>query len=155
MFKAPVRFKVDETKAIIIAKIFLDLISHRRWLVSMPEYQLPRNLAHGSQEHALYLTYVISIDYMTNAEKLWSKARGAYELYPEKFTPEKILEASENSLRVFLRGLGARFDSSAAKTWKEVKHCKGHNKTASYKTHLSHLTELCSHIRSFTVILLR
>ena len=56
----------------------------------MPEYQLPRNLKAESREHALYLTYIISIDYMTDAEKLWSKARGAYELYPERFTPENF-----------------------------------------------------------------
>jgi len=34
------------------------------------------------------LTYVISIDYMVDAEKLWQRARRAYELRPENFTPE-------------------------------------------------------------------
>jgi len=96
------------------------LIGRRHWLVSMPEYQLPRNLQAGSREHALYLTYVISIDYMTDAEKLWSKARGVYELYPERFTPEKILAISERTLQIFLRGLGARFSFYAAKTWKKI-----------------------------------
>jgi hypothetical protein len=86
----------------------------------MPEYQLPRNLAAGSREHALYLTYVISIDYMTDAEKLWSKARGAYELYPERFTPGKISTVSERTLEAFLRRLGARYAPSAVKTWKKI-----------------------------------
>lgn len=36
--------------------------------------------------------YVISIDYMTDAEKLWRKSRGVYERYPERFTPEEILK---------------------------------------------------------------
>lgn len=81
---------------------------------------MPRNLMAGTREHALYLTYVISIDYMTDAEKLWSKARGAYELYPERFTPEKIQAVSERTLQAFLRRIGARFGSSAAKTWKKI-----------------------------------
>jgi hypothetical protein len=74
LLKVPVQFEVDEIKAVNIAKVLLKLIEQRHWLVSMPEYQLPRNLQAGSREHALYLTYVISIDYMTDAEKLWSRA---------------------------------------------------------------------------------
>ena len=73
MLKAPAEFEVDEGKAAAIAGVLLGLIERAHWLVSMPEYQLPRNLKAGSREHALYLTYVISIDYMTDAEKLWSK----------------------------------------------------------------------------------
>jgi len=120
LLRIPIQFEIDHDKAVNIAKILLDLIRQGHWLVSMPEYQLPRNLVAGSREHALYLTYVISIDYMTDAEKLWQKARGAYELYPERFTPEKVLAVSENTLQVFLRRLGARFGSSAAKTWKKI-----------------------------------
>jgi hypothetical protein len=74
LLKVPVQFEVDEIKAVNISKVLLNLIEKRHWLVSMPEYQLPRNLQAGSREHALYLTYVISIDYMTDAEKLWSRA---------------------------------------------------------------------------------
>lgn len=120
MLRFPVEFEVDCDRAFRIAGVLLDLIRSGSWLVSMPEYCLPRNLMAGTREHALYLTYIISIDYMTDAEKLWSKARGAYELYPEMFTPEKILAVSERTLESFLRRLGARFDSSAAKTWKKI-----------------------------------
>jgi len=120
LFEVPVRFEFDEGKAINIARILLDLIEQKHQLVSMPEYRLPRNLQAGTREHALYLTYIISIDYMTDAEKLWQKARGAYELYPERFTPEKISRVSERTLQVFLRRLGARFGSYAAKTWKKI-----------------------------------
>lgn len=115
-----VEFEVDYNRAFRIAEVLLDLIRSGHWLVSMPEHRLPRNLVSGTREHALYLTYVISIDYMTDAEKLWSKARGAYELYPERFTPEKILTVSERTLGMFLRRLGARFSSYAAKTWKRI-----------------------------------
>jgi hypothetical protein len=46
---------------------------------------------------------------MTDAEKLWSKARTAYELHPEMFTPEKVLNVGERTPQVFLKELGARF----------------------------------------------
>ena len=111
---------IDEDKAVRIAKVLLSLHAEKHSLVSMPEYQLPRNLQPGSREHANYLTYIISIDYMTDAEKLWRNARGAYELYPERFTPEIILKASEDRLRVFLRRLGARYSSNAVKIWKKI-----------------------------------
>ena len=90
MLKVLTQFEVDEGKAVAIARVLLGLIEQGHWLIFMPEYQLSRNLKAGSHEHALCLTYVISIDYMTDAEKLWRKARSAYELYPERFTPEKF-----------------------------------------------------------------
>jgi endonuclease III len=120
MQRTAVEFEIDENKAVEIAKILFDLHMQKHSLVSMPEYQLPRNLVAGSREHALYLTYVISIDYMTDAEKLWRNARGAYELYPERFAPEKILAVSDATLKTFLRRLGARFSSNAAKIWKQI-----------------------------------
>jgi hypothetical protein len=58
--------------------------------------------------------YTISIDYMTNAEKLWNKARGACELYLERVKPEKIFAVSDKTLEVFVRRLGLRFGPSAA-----------------------------------------
>ncbi len=86
----------------------------------MPEYILPRNLTEGTRDHALYLTYVISIDYMTDAEKLWKKSRGAYELYPERFKPETLLSLSSRTIEAFVKQLGARFASSAADTWTKI-----------------------------------
>jgi len=67
-----IKFKIDKEKASAIAGRLLDLFYNRKGFFedySMPEYILPRNLIKGSREHALYLTYVISIDYMTDAEK--------------------------------------------------------------------------------------
>jgi endonuclease III len=86
----------------------------------MSEYVLPRNLEKGTKDHALYLTFVISIDYMTDAEKLWKKARGMYELYPDRFTPKKILELSKSSVESIVKELGARFYKSGASTWKAI-----------------------------------
>lgn len=118
-----VEFAIDDSKAIRIAKTLHNLFSTHTGFFkdySMPEYILPRNLEEGSREHALYLTYIIAIDYMTDAVKLWSKSRGAYELHPERFTPKRILELSDSTVKAFVKGLGARFPKNAAKTWKTI-----------------------------------
>jgi endonuclease III len=121
--KVTIEFKVNESKAVKIAKKLSDLFYNRKGFFkdySMPEYILPRNLVKGSREHALYLTYVISIDYMTDAEKLWRNSRGAYELYPERFKPENIIKMGNRNLRAFVRRLGARFSTTGVSTWKKI-----------------------------------
>ena len=118
-----VEFSIDDSKAFEIAEMLHDQFYNRKGFFegySMPEYVLPRNLKEGSKEHALFLTYVISIDYMTDAEKLWKKSRGAYELYPERFSPEVILKFSPRTVETFVKKLGARFYSNAAKTWIKI-----------------------------------
>ena len=121
--KVTVELQIDESKAVKIAEKLLDLFYNRKGFFkgySMPEYILPRNLVKGSREHALYLTYVISIDYMTDAEKLWRNSRGAYELYPERFEPENIVKMRDRTLRAFVRRLGARFSTTGVSTWKKI-----------------------------------
>jgi len=121
--KFAVEFSVDYSKAFKIGKKLLDQFYNRKGFFadySMPEYVLPRNLKDGTREHALFLTYVISIDYMTDAEKLWKRSRGAYELYPERFTPEEILKLSSRTVENVVKSLGARFYSNAAKTWIKI-----------------------------------
>jgi endonuclease III len=116
-------FAIDNSKAAKIADRLFNGFYNKKGIFenySMPEYILPRNLKKGSKEHALFLTYVISIDYMTDAVKLWKKSRGAYELYPERFTPEKILKVSPHTVEVFVRNLGARYYSNAAKSWIKI-----------------------------------
>lgn len=121
--KYEVEFAVDDVKAFKIADRLFDQFYNRKGIFkdySMPEYVLPRNLAEGTKEHALFLTYVISIDYMTDAVKLWKRSRGAYELYPERFTPEEILKVSPRTVETIVKSLGARFYSNAAKTWIKI-----------------------------------
>jgi len=121
--KFEVEFAVDDVKAFKIAeRLFDQFYNHEGFFAdySMPEYVLPRNLKEGTREHALFLTYVISIDYMTDADRLWKKSRGAYELYPERFTPEEILKISPRTVENVVKGLGARFYSNAAKTWIKI-----------------------------------
>jgi len=121
--KYEVEFAVDDVKAFKIADRLFDQFYNRQGFFqdyTMPEYVLPRNLEEGNREHALFLTYVISIDYMTDAVKLWKRSRGAYELYPERFTPEEILKISPRTVEAIVKSLGARFFSNAAKTWIKI-----------------------------------
>jgi endonuclease III len=116
-------FAIDDLKAIKIAgRLYNQFYTRQGFFTdySMPEYVLPRNLKQGSREHALFLTYVISIDYMTDAVKLWKRSRGAYELHPEYFKPEKILKASPRTIENVVKKLGARYYTNAAKTWIKI-----------------------------------
>ena len=73
-----VDFIIDSNKAEQIGSLIHDQFYKKKGFFEgyeMPEYILPSNLVEGSKEHALYLTYVISIDYMTNAVKLWQRSR--------------------------------------------------------------------------------
>ncbi len=112
-------FEIDSTRAQkIAATLFDQFYNHKGFFTGyvMPEYIPPKNLKLGTKEHAQYLTYVISIDYMTDASKLWKNSRAAYEKYPERFTPEKILKFSPGPVEEFVKKLGARYYSNAAKS---------------------------------------
>jgi endonuclease III len=121
--KVGFEFAIDDLKAIKIAGRLYDQFYNRQGFFSsysMPEYVLPRNLKEGSRERALFLTYVISIDYMTDAVKLWKRSRGAYELHPDMFTPKQILKVSPRTVENFVKKLGARYYTNAAKTWIKI-----------------------------------
>jgi endonuclease III len=113
-------FKIEKTKAVKIGEKLLDESSENNGVLKkspLLEHALPRNLKKGSKEHALFLTYVISIDYLIDPEKLWKKSKTAYELFPERFTPQKILKIGMRSVQAFVKALGARFTLSAAEIW--------------------------------------
>jgi len=118
-----VEFNIDEAKATAIGKTILDQFYNKRGFFQgyeMPEYILPPNLEKSSREHALYLTYVISVDYMVNAVKLWNNSREEYYAYPEHFQPESILRMGDQSLTTIVRRVGARFPSTGARAWKAI-----------------------------------
>ena len=76
-----VEFNIDESKASTIGGMLLDQFYNKKGFFKgyeMPEYILPENLVKGSKEHALYLTYIKSIDYMVDAVKLWGNSREEY-----------------------------------------------------------------------------
>jgi len=117
------RFYADEEKAVAIARMLYDDFYGQKGFFQgyrMPEYILPDNLSEGSREHALYLTFIISIDYMTDAVKLWHNARGAYRIYPERFDPKVIVKLGDRALTSFLRGLGARYPEAGMKAWRKI-----------------------------------
>ena len=71
----------DIEKAQKIGRILYELFRTRSGFFKkyeMPEYVLPETVKEGSVEHACYLTYIVSIDYQTDAVKLWQKARHTY-----------------------------------------------------------------------------
>ena len=86
----------------------------------MPEYVLPENIEEGSLEHALFLTFVISIDYQTDAVKLWQNARRTYSKSPEYFNPKNVVDMDLRALSSILRDLGARYPTNGAKAWKRI-----------------------------------
>lgn len=86
----------------------------------MPEYVLPENIKEGSVEHAWYLTYVISIDYQTDAVKLWRNARYTYLHHPEYFDPKNLVNMKLETLSQILRELGARYSTNGARAWKKI-----------------------------------
>jgi len=113
----------DYEKALSIAKILRDQFSSKTGFFkdySMPEYLLPKSVVSGSREHALYLTYVISIDYQTNAVKLWSNARALHMAHPECFEPKNIMKMDNQQLEEIIRNLGARYASNGASAWKRI-----------------------------------
>jgi len=118
-----IEFEANDIKALNIAdRLFDQFYSQKGFFkgYTMPEYVLPTGMSKESREHALYLTYVISIDYMTDARKLWANARGAFNLYPERFQPSTILNLADRTLIAFLRNLGARYPKSGAAAWKKI-----------------------------------
>ena len=86
----------------------------------MPEYIPPKGLDKSSREYALYLTYIIAIDFQTNAVKLWKRARSLYEDEPKFFDPELIVSLDNSTLRDIVRSLGARYPSGGADGWKKI-----------------------------------
>ena len=85
----------------------------------MPEYIMP-DIEPGSRELALYYTYILAVDYQTDAHRLWRNSRSQYERHPEMFEPEIILATPDEKLRDFVRSVGARFPTNGASAWKKI-----------------------------------
>jgi len=118
-----VDFSIDHDKASAIGRILLDQFYNKKGFFEdyeMPEYILPPNLVHGSKEHALYLTYVISVDYMTDAVKLWRGSREEYQYSPDSFDSTKILGMSDSQLRTLVKRIGGRYPKTGAGTWRKI-----------------------------------
>ncbi len=118
-----IEFLIDDLKAESIASKLVAEFENRKGIFQnshLPEYILPRKMVEGSRDHALFLTYVMSINYMTGSEQLWKKSRAAYTLFPERFRPEKILKSNPSTVETFLKYLGATQYVIGAKTWIKI-----------------------------------
>ncbi len=117
-----IEFLIDDSKAEIIANIvFSEFEKQKEQSRDSPSQNLlPTNISKGSREHALFLTYVMSINYMSDSTQLWKKARAAYMLFPERFLPDRILKSKPQTLESFVRYLGARQYAIGAKTWSKI-----------------------------------
>lgn len=117
------RFEIDGDKAFQIGAVLLDQFYEKKGFFTdyeMPEYILPKNMIKGSRKHSLYLTYVISVDYMTNAVKLWNRSREEFHFNPDSFNSTAILDMSDSQLRTLIKRIGGRYPSTGAKTWKKI-----------------------------------
>ena len=86
----------------------------------MPEWILPEGMVEGSRAHALYLTYVISIDFLTDAVKLWKNARSMYQHCSDYFDPLNIITMDIDELVRITKELGARYPKNGANAWKKI-----------------------------------
>lgn len=122
MLKAQL-FNKDHEKSFHIAeKLYDDFYNHKGFFkdYQMPEYVLPRNLNSESKEYACYLTFIISIDYGTDANRLWRKARETYIHNPEYFDPKAIISLDEKTLTSIIKELGFRYPKTGSKAWKKI-----------------------------------
>jgi hypothetical protein len=128
-------FMYDVELATSIGGILNDQFSNKTGYFEghvMPEYILPP-VDEGSRELALYYTYVIAVDYQTDAHKLWRNARSLYPKNPEYFEPDNIINVPDDELRAFVRSLGARFPNNGAKAWKDISRILLRRARATYQ----------------------
>lgn len=66
----------------------------------MPESQTPLGVERGSYEHAMFVTMVVSIDYMRNADQLWNAGRATYndEATRWVFDPSELVNKSDEEI---------------------------------------------------------
>lgn len=85
-----------------------------------PEYLLPNGMKKGSEEHLLFLTLTVSLDYMRDAEKLWKQSRDAW-LDPKKrwiFNPEELIQNGLKELIVLFKEINdQRPNKDSEKIW--------------------------------------
>ncbi|MHA1395903.1 MAG: hypothetical protein ACTSRZ_20560 [Promethearchaeota archaeon] len=90
----------------------------------MPEADPPNGVERGSLEHQLFITLMVSIDYLRDAHKLWDSARRAYEKseYKYIFNPHKLIDINLKKIAKDLKetGMSARFSKEDAKIIQKV-----------------------------------
>lgn len=84
-----------------------------------PEYTMPEGMKKGLDEHLLFITLTVSIDYMRDAEKLWKQSRNAWLNIIDRwiFDPRKVIENSQEELIEFFKKIKDRRPTKDGKIW--------------------------------------
>jgi endonuclease III len=113
------KFTVNYDKAVKIAEILQKL--DRNTLENYCfELEKLRGEGIGDREIALYYTYVASVDYQTDARRLWESTCKEFLHDKKWFTPEFILRVPDEDLSKFLKKIGVRYYRKDVKTWKDI-----------------------------------
>lgn len=126
------KLKIDSEKGKKAAAILFDGFNSDEGIFGlnvMPEdilwgsELLESKVQKGSYEHVLFITMVVSIDYMRNADKLWAAGRKTKEdqetrwLFDPRIVREKSVEEVKRAMKV--HGLSQKHNRDAA-IWKRV-----------------------------------
>src|SRR3989338_2287013 len=84
-----------------------------------PEYTLPDGMVEGSNEHLIFITLTVSIDYMRDAEKLWEQSRDAWLNFETRwiFDPKQVIERKIESLISLFKSIRDRRPIKDAEIW--------------------------------------
>lgn len=84
-----------------------------------PEYTLPEGMEKGSDEHLLFITLTVSIDYMRDAEKLWDQSRKAWLNQEHRwiFQPKNVAKFGLEYLIDFFKKIKDRRPTKDGKIW--------------------------------------
>lgn len=84
-----------------------------------PEYILPNNMKRGSEEHLLFLTLTVSLDYMRDAEKLWKQSRDLCLNHETNwiFNPKTVINKGLDSLTKLFKNINDQRPTKDAKIW--------------------------------------
>lgn len=112
----------DYGKAVEIGRVLHEGFERRNGFFEhtpLPEYINP-DIVDGSREQALFFTYVMALDYQTNANRLWSRSRVRFNRQHDVFEPEVILATNRIELEKLIKSLGGRYPSVQAKAWQKI-----------------------------------
>lgn len=85
-----------------------------------PDYASPPGMIAGSKEHALYLTYIFTLEQDADPSALWKKATELHKENPWFFDAEHILTRSDEGLSKALVKLGVSNVNRSRKRWREL-----------------------------------
>jgi len=116
-------FKLDPKRAKEIAETLHSQYKTGKSLFEKhrpPDYAPPPGMIAGSKGHALYLTYIFTLEQDGDPSALWKKATELYKETPWFFDAEHILTRSDEGLSKALVKLGVSDVNTSLKRWREL-----------------------------------